>query len=121
MYVSWKDDSTAQSILPKKWTLVKFNKLSLINPEKDGLGHFGVYLNVSADGGSKRIKVRFSRDPLKTNDFTGQTAFDLTVDKYYSHTWFFQAKKGTPIGVMVYHDGPSNLVLSTREFKAAIG
>jgi hypothetical protein len=120
MYVSWKDDTTAQSIPPKKWTLVKFNKLSLITPDKDGLGHWGVYLNVASDGGSKRLLVRFSRDPLKVNDFTGQHVMDLTVDNIDSHTWFFQAKKGTPVGVMVYHDGKTNLSLGTREFKLAL-
>jgi hypothetical protein len=120
-YVSWKDDTTPQVIPAKKWTLLKFNGASLINPAADGLGHFGVYLNVSNDGGSKRLLVRFSRDPLKTNDFTGQHAMDLTVDNIDSHTWFIQAKKGTAMGVMVYHDGPNNLTLGTREFKAAIG
>ena len=120
-YVSWKDDKTPQVIPPKKWVLLTFNKLSLINPVADGMGHFGVYLNVANNGGSKRIIVRFSRDPKKLNDFTGQHAVDLTVDNIDSHTWFFQAKKGTPIGVMVYHDGPKPLTLGTREFKAAIG
>ena len=120
-YVSWKDDTTPQVIPSKKWTLLKFNKESLIKPVADGLGHFGVYLNVKDNGGSKRILVRFSRDPLKTNDFTGQHAVDLTVDNIDSHTWFFQAKKGVALGVMVYHDGPKPLTLATREFKAAIG
>jgi hypothetical protein len=120
-YVSWKDDKTPQVIPAKKWTLVVCNKLSLITPTADGLGHFGVYLNVKDTGGSKRILVRFSRDPKKLDDFTGQHAVDLTVDNIDSHTWFFQAKKGVPIGVMVYHDGPKPLILGTREFKAAIG
>jgi len=121
VYVSWKDDKTPQVIPPKKWTLLVFNKLSLITPTADGLGHFGVYLNVKDNGGSKRILVRFSRDPKKLNDFTGQHAVDLTVDNVDSHTWFFQAKKNVPLGVMVYHDGPKALTLGTREFKAAIG
>lgn len=120
-YVSWKDDTTPQVIPAKKWTLLTFNKLSLITPEADGLGHFGVYLNVKDDGGSKRILVRFSRDPKGANDFTGQHAVDLTVDNIDSHTWFFKAKKSVPLGVMVYHDGPKSLTLATREFKAAIG
>lgn len=120
MYVSWKDDTTPQTIPAKKWTLLKFNGLSLINPTVSGLGQFGVYLNVKFDGGSKRILVRFSRDPLGANDFTGQHGIDLTVDNIDSHTWFFQAKKGTPVGVMVYHDGPKPLTLATREFKVSI-
>jgi hypothetical protein len=121
MYVSWKDDTHPQVIPAKKWTLLKFNGVALITPTADGMGHFGVYLNVANTGGSKRILARFSRDPLKLNDFTGQHALDLTLDNIDSHTWFFQAKKGTPIGVMVYHDGPKALTLGTREFKAAIG
>jgi hypothetical protein len=121
MYVSWKDDKTQQAIPPKRWTLLKFNGQSLITPTIDGLGQFAVYVNVKATGGSKRLLMRFSRDPLKLDDFTGQHVMDLTVDNIESHTWFFLAKKGVPIGVMVYHDGSSALTLATREFKASIG
>jgi len=120
-YVSWKDDKTPQSIPPKEWTLLVFNGKSLISPTASALGHFAIYVNVKDTGGSGRLKMRFSRDPLKTNDFTGQHFMDLTVDRFESHTWFFQARKGVPLGVMVYHDGPRPLILATREFKAAIG
>lgn len=120
-YVSWKDDKTPQVIPPKKWTLMVFNKLSVINPVANGLGHFGVYINVSNPADAKRVSVRFSRDPKGLNDFTGQHSVDLTVDNIDSHTWFFQAKKGTPIGVMVYHNGTKPITIGTREFKAAIG
>jgi hypothetical protein len=120
MYVSWKDDTNSQVIPAKKWTLLTFNGLSLINPVADGFGHFGVYVNVKDAGGSKRLIMRFSRDPKGINDFTGQHPMDLTVDNIDSHTWFLQAKKGTPLGVMVYHDGPKALTIGTREFKAFI-
>jgi hypothetical protein len=119
MYVAWKDDKTPQVIPAKKWTLLKFDGQSLVNPDADGLGHFGVYINVKDNGGSKRLLVRFSRNPLTLNDFTGQHAMDLTVDNIDSHTWFFQAKKGTPVGVMVYHDGSKSLTIGTREFKVS--
>lgn len=121
MYVSWKDDKTPQTIPAKKWTLLRFNNLSLITPDANGLGNFGVYVNVKDAGNAKALMMRFSRDPNKLNDFTGQHAMDLTVDNIESHTWFFQAKKGVPIGVMVYHNGTKPLIIGTREFKASIG
>ena len=120
MYVSWKDDTTPQVIPVKKWTLLKFNGESLITPTLNSMGNFGTYVNVKDTGGAKRLIMRFSRDPLGINDFTGQHALDLSISTIESHTWFFMAKKGQPIGVMVYQDGTKPLTLATREFKASI-
>jgi len=124
-YVSWKDDTTKLTIPPKKWTLMTLTidgkKQDVIKPVVDALGQFAWYINVANDGGAKALHVRFSRDPKGVNDFTGQTTMDLINSHISSHVWFIKAKPGTPIGVMVYHDGPKPLVIGTREFKAAIG
>lgn len=120
-YISIKDDKSRQSIPPKIWTLVHFmvdgKKVDVVRPTEEALAHFAWYLNVSAPNGATILKARFSRDPKKLNDFTGQTFFDLTKNTISSHTWFFKARPSQPVGVMVWHDGAKPLVLSTREIK----
>ncbi len=96
-------------------------KNTTISPTLNALAHLAWYVNVADLGGAKRLVIRFSRDPKGLNDFTGQRTVDLTSDNVASGTWFIKAKVGTPIGVMVYHDGTKPLVIGTREFKAAIG
>lgn len=120
-YVSIKDDTTKQSIAPKTWTLVRFTSdrktIDVLNPVANGLAHFAWYLNVATPNGATILKARFSRDPKKLNDFTGQTFIDLECDTISSHTWFFKARKSQPVGLMVWHDGTKSLVLGTREIK----
>ena len=126
-YVSWKQGDALvggkdpQKILAKKWTLLKFGKNILIKPTADGLGHWGTYINVEDAGNATQLSVRFIRDPKGKADFTGETFIDLTKGHKVSHTWFFLAKKGVPVGVQVSHNGTKPLVIATREFKAAIG
>jgi hypothetical protein len=124
-YVSWKDDQTVLTVPPKKWTLMTLTvdgkKCDVIKPAIDALAMFAWYINVDDTGGAKSLQVRFSRDPRGLNDYTGQTAMDLTTDDISSHVWFIKAKVGTPIGVMLYHEGTKPLKIGTREFKAAIG
>lgn len=125
-YVSWKEGDPAikadpQVINPKTWTLLHFGANGeLINPTVNGLAHLGTYFNVSNTGGAKTIQVRYIRDPKGAADFTGSTSFSFTAGHIFSHMWAVIAKKGTPLGVQVWHDGPKPLTISTREFKAAI-
>lgn len=127
-YVSWKTGdplvggAAPQAIKPKTWTTLKFGKNGdVIKPVIDALGHFATYVNVKDAGGARSFSVRFIRDPKGKADFTGETSFDLTTGHKFSHTWFIQAKKGTPIAIQIYHEGSKNMVIGTREFKAAIG
>lgn len=124
-YVSWKDDTTPQVIKPKTWTLMSLTvdgkKNDVIKPTINALAQLAWYINVADKGDATKVLVRFSRDPKGANDFTGQTSIDLTTHDISSHVWFIKSKIGTPLGVMVYHNGTKPLTLGTREFKAAIG
>ena len=126
-YVSWKQgDPTIkadqQSIPSKAWTLLSFGANgTVINPTADGLAHLGAYINVNDDGGAKSVQLRFIRDPKGAADFTGAITFDTTSGHIFSHMWMIMAKKGTSLGVQVYHEGAKPMVIGTRELKAAIG
>ena len=126
-YESWKQGDPAikadpQSIKPKTWTNLKFGSNGdLIKPVIDAVCHLGTYINISADGEAKTVQVRFIRDPKGKADFTGCNSYSLSAGHIFSHTWFLQAKKGTPLAVQVWHDGAKPMVIGTREFKAAIG
>jgi hypothetical protein len=126
-YVSWKEGDPAikadpESIPAKTWTLLTFGANgTVINPTVNGLAHLGTYFNVNDAGGAKTVQVRFIRDPKGVADFTGSTSFSLAAGHIFSHTWFIIGKKGTPIGVQIWHDGTKPMVIGTREFKAAIG
>jgi hypothetical protein len=127
-YESWKSGDPLvggedpQKIAPKTWTTLKFGKNGeMVKPAIDALAHLATYINVKDAGGARYVQVRFIRDPKGKADFTGETAFDLTAGHKFSHTWFIKAKVGTPLAVQVYHEGSANMVIGTREFKAAIG
>lgn len=126
-YESWKQgDPTVkadpQVIKPKTWTNLKFGANGdVIKPVIDAVCHLGAYINVNDEGGAKTVQIRFIRDPKKAADFTGCTSFSLSSGHLFAHTWFLQAKKGVPLAVQVWHDGSKNMVIGTREFKAAIG
>ena len=108
-------------IKPNTWTLLKFDKNVLIKPTADGLAHLGTYINVKDFAGAKHVMVRFIRDPKGAADYTGATSWSTADGHIFSHMWMIQAKKGTPLGVQVWHDGTKNMAIATREFKAAIG
>jgi hypothetical protein len=120
-YISIKDDTTKQVIKPKTWTLVHFTmrgvKQDVVTPAENAVASWAWYLNVATPNGATMLKARFSRDPKKLNDFTGQTYIDLTRSTISSHTWFFKARKGQSVGVMVWHNGTKPLTLGTREIK----
>ena len=127
-YVSWKQGDPLvggkdeQAIKPKTWTNLKFGKNGeVINPDINAFAQIATYINVKDAGGARAVHVRFIRDPKKAADFTGEISFDLALGHKFSHTWFLMAKKGTPLAVQVYHEGSKNMLIGTREFKAAIG
>jgi hypothetical protein len=126
-YVSWKQGDPLvggkddQVIKPKVWTTLKFGKNGeVINPSLNAFAQLATYINVRNTGGAPAVHVRFIRDPKGSKDFTGETSFDLGLGHKFSHTWFLMAKKGTPLAVQVYHEGPKPMVIGTRELKAAI-
>jgi hypothetical protein len=122
-YVSWKAGDpkikpSPQTIRPKTWTQLDFGAQDSIVPKNTGHANWAFYLNVKELGGAKNMKIRFSRDIGTANaDFTGQRMLDLELDNIHSGTWFFKAKKGQPVGLEVYHAGPKDMVIVTREFK----
>jgi hypothetical protein len=127
-YVSWKQGDPLvggkdeQAIKPKTWTNLKFGKNGeVINPDINAFAQIATYINVKDAGGARSVSVRFIRDPKGKADFTGEVSFDLALGHKFSHTWFLMAKKGTPLAVQVYHEGSKNMMIGTREFKAAIG
>lgn len=121
-YVSWKAGDPAikadpQVIKPKTWTSLKFGANgTTITPKHDGQAQWATYVNISSVGGASDVKIRFVRDPKGKADYTGIYSFDPAHEPQ-SHTWFFNAKKGQPVAVQIYHDGKSNLTVTTREFK----
>lgn len=124
-YTSWKTgDPTVklnpQVIIPKTWTLLKFDLGSAITPQNSGNAIWGYYVNVTENGGAKTMKLRWLRDPSGSKDFTGQRTLDLSVSNIHSDLWMFNAKKGQPVGIQVYHAGTSNLIIGTRECKMLI-
>jgi hypothetical protein len=122
-YVSWKAGDpkikpSPQTIRPKVWTQLDFGAQDSIVPKNTGHANWAFYVNVKELGGAKNMKIRFTRDiGTATADFTGQRMLDLTLDNIHSGTWFFKAKKGQPVGLEVYHAGPKDMVIITREFK----
>jgi hypothetical protein len=122
-YVSWKAGDpkikpSPQTIRPKIWTQLDFGAQDSIVPKNTGHANWAFYVNVKELGGAKNMKIRFTRDiGTAAADFTGQRMLDLTLDNIHSGTWFFKAKKGQPVGLEVYHAGPKDMVIITREFK----
>jgi hypothetical protein len=122
-YVSWKAGDpkikpSPQTIRPKVWTQLDFGAQDSIVPKNTGHANWAFYVNVKELGGAKNMKIRFTRDIGTANaDFTGQRMLDLELDNIHSGTWFFKAKKGQPVGLEVYHAGPKDMVIITREFK----
>lgn len=122
-YVSWKAGDpkikpAPQTIAPKTWTQLDFGAQDSIVPKNNGTANWAFYVNVNEKGNASKLKIRFTRDiGTKDADFTGQRTLDLNVDHIFSDTWFFNAKKGQPVGIEVYHEGTGNMVITTREFK----
>jgi hypothetical protein len=122
-YVSWKAGDpkikpSPQTIRPKVWTQLDFGAQDSIVPKNTGHANWAFYINIKDLGGAKDMKIRFTRDiGTKDADFTGQRMLDLTLDNIHSGTWFFKANKGQPVGLEVYHAGPKDMVIITREFK----
>lgn len=121
-YIAWKQGDPAikndpQDIKPKTWTSLKFGANgTLIVPKNNGAAMWSVYANISSTGGASDVKFRFIRDPKGAADYTGIYSFDPAHEPQ-SHTWFFNAKKGQPVAVQIYHNGKTNLTVTTREFK----
>jgi len=121
-YVSWKQGDPAikadpQVIKPKTWTSLTFGANgSTIKPAHDGQAMWCAYVNVDKDGGCSDWKIRFIRDPKGAADYTGIASFSPNQEPQ-THLHFFNAKKGQPVAVQVYHNGASNMVVTTREFK----
>lgn len=122
-YVSWKAGDPAikaapQTIKSKHWTQLDFGAQDSIVPKNSGIATWAFYVNVNKNGGAKSMKIRFTRDiGTKDADFTGQRTLDLGLDHIFSDTWFFKANKGQPVGLEVYHEGATDMVIWTREFK----
>lgn len=121
-YVSWKTGDPAikpkpQTIQPKTWTTLSFDAGDCIVPHGNGTAHWAFYANADVTGGAKVLKARFCRDPKGIKDFTGHWSTALGVDSILCGAWFFNAKKGQPVGVQVWHDGTKPLTITTRELK----
>ena len=67
--------------------------------------------------GAKTMKLRWLREPNGIKDFTGQRTLDLDLSNIHSDIWMFNAKKGQPVGIEVYHAGASDMTIITRECK----
>jgi hypothetical protein len=121
-YVSWKAGDPAikadpQTIKPKTWTNLKFGSNGdVIVPKHDGQALWDAYVNIETAGGASQYKIRFIRDPKGIADFTGIASYGIAYEPQ-THVHFFNAKKGQPVAVQIWHDGKSNMVVSTREFK----
>lgn len=121
-YVSWKQGDPAikadpQVIKPKTWTTLTFGKNgSTIVPSHDGAAMWGAYVNIADTGKSSGFKIRFIRDPKGAADFTGISSYDSAYEPQ-THVHFFNAKKGQPVALQVYHDGKKDMIVACREFK----
>jgi hypothetical protein len=121
-YVSWKAGDpkikpAPQTIKPKTWTLLKFDEGDVITPKNAGTAMWAFYVNVNDAGGATNLQLRWIREPEGIQDFTGARTLDLKLDNIHSGLWFFNAKKGQPVGIQVYHTGAKDLVITTRETK----
>ena len=121
-YVSWKAGDpkikpAPQKIKPKTWTLLEFSEGNVITPKSSGTAIWGFYLNVDEAAGAGSLKLRWLREPNGAKDFTGQRVLNLKDSNIHSELWMFNAKKGQPVGIEVYHSGGQDLVIATRECK----
>lgn len=121
-YVSWKQGdplikADPQIIKPKTWTSLKFGANGdVIIPKHDGEALWCAYINVAGTGGASQYKVRFIRDPKKLADFTGIATYGIAYEPQ-THVHFFNAKKGQPVALQVWHDGKTDMTIACREFK----
>lgn len=121
-YVSWKAGDpkikpAPQTIKTKTWTLLTFDEGNVITPKNNGTAMWAFYVNVNDAGGASTLQLRWIREPQGIKDFTGARALDLKLDNIHSGVWFFNAKKGQPVGIEVYHEGKKDMVITTRETK----
>jgi hypothetical protein len=124
-YVSWKVGDplikkAPQVIQPGVWTILHFDKLDAIVPKHNGEAQWAYYLNVTNSkglGAAKTMDLRFTRNPMKNPDFTGQRPLDLSTSHIFSGTWFFKAKVGQPVSLEVRNNGKKPIIVTTREFK----
>lgn len=124
-YVSWKAGdpqikAMPQKIKPKTWTLLEFQEGNVITPQSDGTAIWGFYVNVDDPAGAKTMKLRWIREPNGIQDFTGQRTLDLNLSNIHSDIWMFNAKKGQPVGIQVYHAGTGDMTIITRECKMRV-
>lgn len=121
-YVSWKQgDPTIkadpQTIKPNTWTSISFGSNgTTITPKNDGTALWTVYVNLNSTGGCTDWKVRFIRDPKGSADYTGIASYDPAHEPQ-THNHNFNAKKGQPVAAQIWHNGKSDMVIGTREFK----
>lgn len=121
-YVSWKAGdpkikAMPQKVKPKTWTLLEFEEGNVITPKNAGTAIWGFYVNVDDAAGAKIMKLRWLREPNGIKDFTGQRTLDLDLSNVHSDIWMFNAKKGQPVGIEVYHAGMGDMTIITRECK----
>ncbi len=125
MYVQWKDDKNKQFFKPKVWTPMLFDSKDAINPTEDGhcFWEAQLHLSLPKTGRPTYVKINFARDYKGKNDTTGTNTYAVPDDIesiQFALSWFFNAKVGTPISCMIYHNGASAIESPIRQFKGLI-
>jgi hypothetical protein len=104
-------------------TTFAHDRAGLIWPSMDGWGELKA-LMYWAPGGYRETRSRFVRDPL---NLAGGTDSTCTEDspaspgaQFRAKAWGIFVRVGTPLALMVRHDGPSSVALTHAQFKLAI-
>jgi hypothetical protein len=99
------------------------DRAGLIWPSADGWGELKALMYWAPDG-YREVRSRFVRDPL---NLAGGADSTCTEDSPATPGAQFRAKAyaifvhvGTPLALMVRHDGPSPVALTHAQFKLAI-
>jgi hypothetical protein len=125
LYIQWKDDKNKQSFKPNVWTPMVLNGKDAIDPTKEGhcFWEAQLHLTLPKTGRPTYVKMNYSRDYKGKNDTTGTNTYAVPEDVtsvQFTLFWYFNAKPGTPISCMVYHNGKSDIVSEIRQFKGLI-
>jgi hypothetical protein len=101
------------TVKPKTWTTL------LTIP---GTRHaiFGAYLRLGSESGFQII-TRFIRDPYDEADYTGSEDRMATPGKdYITRMWMFTPVSGAPVGIQIWHDNPSSIVVEYGQLKSTV-
>jgi hypothetical protein len=104
-------------------TTFSHDRAGLIWPSMNGWGELKA-LMYWAPGGYSEIRSRFVRDPL---NLAGGADSTCTEDssaspgaQFRAKAWAIFVQVGTPLALMVRHNGPSPVALTHAQFKLAI-